>query len=230
MVFLLRMNSMDTAEQHRQRIRQLHETYRAKKREIVCRLREFSECLSKKNDEEVFSEMAFCILTPQSKARSCWDAIQTVKRRNLLLTGSEKDIKRNLRGVRFHNKKAHFLVKAREFFQNPSGLSVISALKQFTDARECREWLVKNIKGLGYKEASHFLRNIGLGGQIAILDRHILKNLCQFGVIRKIPASLSRAQYVMIEQKMAAFSREIQIPLDHLDLLLWYTETGEIFK
>jgi len=38
------------------------------------------------------------------------------------------------------------------------------------------EWLVKNLTGLGYKEAGHFLRNIG-SGKIAILDRHILRNL-----------------------------------------------------
>jgi len=90
--------------------------------------------------------------------------------------------------------------------------------------------LVKSIKGIGYKEASHFLRNIGLGEDLAILDRHILKNLKLLGVIEKIPKSLSRKKYFEIEGKMYEFAKEIQIPIGCLDLLLWYKQTGEIFK
>ncbi len=93
-----------------------------------------------------------------------------------------------------------------------------------------REWLVKDVKGIGYKEASHFLRNIGFGKQIAILDRHILKNLKLYGVIGDIPKMLSRKKYFEIEKKMMDFSKEIEIPMSHLDLLFWYKETGEIFK
>ena len=89
---------------------------------------------------------------------------------------------------------------------------------------------MKNLTGLGYKEAGHFLRNIGFGERIAILDRHILKNLYSLGVIEEIPASLSGKKYLDIEKKMADFSKEMHIPLSHLDLLLWSKETGEIFK
>ena len=94
-----------------------------------------------------------------------------------------------------------------------------------------RDWLVQNIKGFGYKEASHFLRNIGLGRNIAILDRHILKNLKRYGVITKIPASVgSRKVYMDIEDKMRRFSNQVNIPLDALDLLFWSFQTGFIFK
>ena len=84
--------------------------------------------------------------------------------------------------------------------------------------------------GIGYKEASHFLRNIGYGEDIAILDRHILKNLKLLNVISDIPASLSKKQYLLIEKKMKQFSKKINISLSHLDLLLWYREAGEVFK
>jgi len=83
---------------------------------------------------------------------------------------------------------------------------------------------------MGYKEASHFLRNIGLGKDMAILDRHILKNLKAFGVINDIPRALSRKKYLEIEEKMRKFSHEIGIPISHLDLLFWSRQTGEIFK
>jgi N-glycosylase/DNA lyase len=89
---------------------------------------------------------------------------------------------------------------------------------------------VENVKGLGYKEASHFLRNIGLGEDLAILDRHILKNLALLGVIKEVPTSPTKRIYLEIERKMTAFSKESKIPMGHLDLLLWYKEAGEVFK
>jgi N-glycosylase/DNA lyase len=94
-----------------------------------------------------------------------------------------------------------------------------------------RDWLVENIKGYGYKEASHFLRNIGLGRDIAILDRHILKNLKRYGVISKIPDSVgSRKVYLDIEERMRRFSKRSGIPMDALDLVFWSMQTGFIFK
>lgn len=89
---------------------------------------------------------------------------------------------------------------------------------------------MKNVKGMGYKEASHFLRNIGLADDLAILDRHILKNLKIFGIIEEIPKSLSKKKYLEIEEKMRNLANEVNIPLSHLDLLFWSKETGEIFK
>ncbi len=94
---------------------------------------------------------------------------------------------------------------------------------------ESREWLIKNVKGLGRKEASHFLRNIG-HQDLAILDRHILKNLVRVGAIGRLPKTLTTKRYSAIEQKFLQFSHTIGIPMDELDLLFWSLETGEILK
>ena len=98
------------------------------------------------------------------------------------------------------------------------------------DVYKQRDWLVANIKGFGYKEASHFLRNIGFGEEIAILDRHILRNLVALRVIKKNPQSISKIMYMEIEDKMKLFAKKIDIPLSHLDIVFWCKETGEIFK
>jgi len=98
------------------------------------------------------------------------------------------------------------------------------------DTLNTREWLVRNVKGIGYKEASHFLRNIGLGKDLAILDVHILRNLKRYGVIKDPPKTLTRKNYLDVEEKMKEFSRDIGIPMDELDLLFWSRETGVIFK
>jgi N-glycosylase/DNA lyase len=93
-----------------------------------------------------------------------------------------------------------------------------------------RDWLVENIKGIGYKEASHFLRNIGFGENLAILDVHILRNLKKVGVIKELPKSITKKRYLNIENKFKKFSDRIKIPMAHLDLLFWSLETGKIFK
>ena len=74
------------------------------------------------------------------------------------------------------------------------------------------------------------MRNLGMGRDLAILDRHILKNLLAFGVINEIPSSMTRKKYLEIEERMSIFSSDEGIPMDHLDLLFWYMEAGEIFK
>ncbi len=107
-----------------------------------------------------------------------------------------------------------------------------SFIESFENPEALRDFFAsdKGIKGLGYKEASHFLRNIGLSGY-AILDKHILNSLREMGVIgKRMRPPATRARYLAIEKKLARFSREIGIDMDHLDLLLWSRKTGEILK
>ena len=197
------------------------------KPQIESRLQDFSRIWKQASEEELFRELVFCLLTPQSKARTCWRAVERLERKCMIKEAGPEEITRELVGVRFNLRKGDYICLARSRF---SSCSLRDTLAGFSDAFAAREWLVANIKGLGYKEASHFLRNIGLGGDLAILDRHILKNLALLGVIDEVPASPSKKLYLEIEKKMIDFSREAKIPMPHLDLLLWYKEAGEVFK
>lgn len=175
--------------------------------------------------------MIFCLLTPQSKAKSCFEAVKQLVAKRACLKGSASDISKIIKGkVRFHNNKAKYIVEARKLFLRGNRVDIRSKLKSFANIIDLREWLVGNIKGLGYKEASHFLRNIGKGGNIAILDRHILKNLKLLGVIKEIPKTITKKTYFEIEKKMLNFAKKIGIPADKLDLILWRKQTGEYFK
>lgn len=207
----------------------LMQLYSEKKSEFKKRLQDFNQVFQE-SDERVFAEMAFCLCTPQSKATSCWNAVSSLMKNNLLFSGNEEQIRPFLNAVRFSENKSKYIIAARNFFTNESELQIKNKLKSFANTQEAREWLVENIKGFGMKEASHFLRNIGLGNDLAILDVHILKNLERFGVIKEIPKSLTPKKYVEIEQQMKDFSKKIDIPFDEMDLLLWSKETGHIFK
>lgn len=198
------------------------EIYKEKREELERKLKEFKEILQK-SDEEVFAELCFCLCTPQTRARAADMAISTLKRESLLLYGDEGSIASVLRrnGVRFPEPKARYIVAARAHLKSLKNLP--------SDVFKAREWLVKNVKGLGYKEASHFLRNIGYEG-LAILDRHILRGMKEAGIIEKVPKNLTRKTYFMLEKKFLQFAKNLGIRPEALDLVMWADKTGEIFK
>ncbi|MBN1501351.1 MAG: N-glycosylase/DNA lyase [Spirochaetes bacterium] len=204
--------------------------YNKIKPEITDRIKEFKNIWLKSTEEEIFAELVFCIMTPQSKARSCGKALQILKEKNLIMEGSSEEIAKNINIVRFRNNKASYIVNARKLLSENGSLKIKKKLINAGSPSEMRYWLVSNIKGIGFKEASHFLRNTGFGGSLAILDRHILKNMLLLSVINEIPASIPPKRYMELEQKLLNFAKKIKIPPDHLDFVLWYKEAGEVYK
>lgn len=206
--------------EHLQGLRNLYE---ARREAIQSRLIDFSRIPS----AGYFYELLYCLMTPQSSAENAERVVEILK--SLQFESADIDPEPILRTkehyIRFHRTKARLLSKVK------SEMPVITGvLSNGSPAWDMREWLVRNVKGLGYKEATHFLRNIGKNGGLAILDRHILRNLKRYGVVRTLPKSLSKKQYFRIEKRFSEFAERIGIPVDHLDLLFWSMETGEIRK
>lgn len=201
------------------------------KPQIEKRLDEYREIWEKGSNEDIHAELCFCILTPQSKARNAWKAITEMRKDGILFKGSAEELSKYLNIVRFKNNKAKYLLEIREKMTDEKGeIKTKDFFSFFLSVEEKREWIVGNIKGMGYKEAGHFLRNIGFGSDIAILDRHILKNLVRLEIIEEIPKTLTKKRYLEIEDKMKKYCEVVEIPMDHIDLFLWYLEVGEIFK
>jgi N-glycosylase/DNA lyase len=211
-------------------IHEIRSIYEQKRVEICLRLEEFKEIWQNGADEEIFAELVFCILTPMARGKMCCVAVENMLKRGALFNGDAHEIKKELVGARFIHKKTAYIIEARERFLNNGTVSLRSIISGKNGGHEAREWLAQNVKGIGYKEASHFLRNIGFEENLAILDRHILKNLKLLKVIDGIPDSLTKRQYLHTESKMLAFSKAVCIPMSHLDFVMWYKETGEILK
>ncbi len=202
----------------------------AKGEAIRARLEHFSR-VGRGDDRILFEELCFCILAIQSTARGSDAALRGLAQEGLLWSGERRVVARYLRRrTRFHNHKAEYIVRARERFFPPGHPTLKTTLDRFASPRDAREWLVREVDGIGYKEASHFLRNVGRGGDLAILDRHILANLVYHRVIGRIPKSLTHRRYLTIESRARVFAEALGISLGTLDLLLWSRETGEIFK
>ena len=210
-------------------VKELKLLYAEIRPEIEGRIKDFKSTGKNMDKSELFYELGFCLFTPQSKATMCWNSICSIKK-NMKKNHRSKEILPLLNGVRFKYKKAGYFEEAQKKWHGFKETPFYDDLFSFTDSREMREHLVKNIKGLGYKEASHFLRNIGKGDELAILDRHILKNLRLLGIIESVPKSITKNSYLDIEKRMASFAKKISIPLSHLDFVMWYKEAGRVFK
>jgi len=182
------------------------------------RIRNFINNCSIKDDECLFGELCFCLLTPQSRARICRGAINKLKTDKKLFTANLEELKNYLKGVRFPNVKAGRIVEARE---------KLPELKKNLNlsSEELREWLMNNIKGLGLKESSHFMRNIGFKG-LPIIDAHIQNFLRKIGFYTKI-GSLTRKQYLELENKFLELAKELDIPVEELDIAIWLYQSGE---
>ena len=208
---------------------EIEKLYESIKEEIDKKIDEYKEAFNYDN-KDFFAEIAFCILTPQSKALNAWKIIQTLKENDLLFTADSDTLENYLNSIRFKKTKAKRLVSLREKLSINGSLEAKKIIFNGDDVFKIREWLVKNIDGFGYKEASHVLRNLGFGEDIAILDRHILRNLLKLEVIDEIPKTLTPKKYMDIEEKMRKYSSKIDISMDRLVLLFWYNEVNYLFK
>lgn len=182
------------------------------------------------NEELIFEEMCFCILTPQSSAKQAMKAIKELKEHNLLDKGSQEQKEPFVKNVRFFRTKAKRLVLVQEKFPKNKIKKILINAGLPKEPHKTREFLVKEVNGYGLKEASHFLRNIGFGNNIAILDRHILKNLKECNVIKEIPKTINKKNYLEIEEKMRSFCKKNKLNFAELDLIFWSNEANDVLK
>jgi len=192
-----------------------------KKRKIIIKKR-LDEFKAKSRDKrQKFLELCFCLCTPQSNAARVARVIHE-KNMDKLMTCEWSELSGMLRtNARFHNNKAKYIIEARKYIADIHKLPDDSVI--------AREFLVKNIKGLGYKEASHYLRNIGYRN-ICIIDRHVINLMHELKVFKSNNPPKNPKEYLSMEQKVKDYAKKIKIDVDELDLLLWSIKTGFVFK
>ena len=186
------------------------------------RISEFKR-LGRESSREIFKELCFCILCANYSAERSIRIQREIDDGFLTLPPSQLIRRLREMGHRFPRSRASYIIAARRY--SDSIKDVISSLN---DPREIREWLIRNIQGIGPKEASHFLRNIGYS-DLAIIDFHILDLLDRYGIVEK-PKTMTKSRYLRIEDELRRLSRDVGLSLAELDLYLWYIETGKILK
>jgi N-glycosylase/DNA lyase len=184
-------------------------------KQVEEKLREFEGNI-RLTPEEKFLELCFCILVANMSLEKTLEVWKNIGKGFLSL--SEDRLKEKLKelGYRFYNR-AEYIVADRKFIKD---------LDAAVASKNPREWLVKNVKGIGWKEASHFLRNLGFK-DFAILDRHVLKILVENKIIAK-PKALTKTFYLETEEKLRKVAKKLGISLAELDLYLFYLDAGKV--
>lgn len=191
------------------------------KTKIDKKIQEFKN-QSKKPIDEIFKELCFCILTANFNAEKSIKIQEEMG--NCFLTDNKDELSKKLRkyGHRFPNKRAEYISQSLKCKDK------LKEVLQSHDKKAIRDWIVNNVDGLGYKECSHFLRNIGFD-DYAIIDFHIIDVLSNYKLIKK-PKTITKNKYIEIENILKKLAKETNLTLAELDLYLWYMETGKILK
>jgi len=193
---------------------------------VESRIDEFLE-VNKKDTYAWFEELTYCLLTAYSSAKRgqlCVDALCDC---GALLDGEIGEVAETLRlqGHRFAVRRAEYIVEARKLAPD-----LKRTIEGFSNARDARKWLVENVKGLGWKESSHFLRNVGYF-DVAILDRHIVSNMREHGLIQDDgKKGLTKRRYLEYERLLEYVAERVGMTLGEMDLYLWYRKTGKVLK
>lgn len=185
------------------------------------RIKEFKN-INKKSNEELFNELCFCLLTANFNAEKTIKIQNEMGRCFLSNTKDQLEEKLKKHGHRFPNKRAEYIHNARTCKDK------LNEVISFHDKKALREWIVNNVQGLGYKETSHFLRNVGFD-DYAIIDFHIIDLLVRYNLIKR-PKTITKNKYLEIEKILRKIAEKTNLTLAELDLYLWYIETGKILK
>lgn len=185
------------------------------------RINEFKK-INRNSNDELFQEMCFCILTANYNAEKSIKIQNEIQ--NCFSTDSTDELSKKLKnyGHRFPNTRAKYISESLKCKDK------LKDIVKFHDKQALRNWIVNNVKGLGYKEASHFLRNIGFDNY-AIIDFHIIDILYDNKLIQK-PKTITKNKYLEIEDLLKKIAKKTNLTLAELDLYLWYIETGKILK
>ncbi len=183
-----------------------------------------SEFAAFRKGGDLFPELCYCLMTANARADAAWKTQAECGKQLVCLPPAllAKTLLKNK--VRFHNTKAKRICEARRLAPR-----LREIVYSFKNGREAREWLVVNVKGLGWKEASHFLRNVGFS-DVAIIDRHVLRLMRQAKLISKTPSTLNERNYLALETLLERETKRLKMSLAELDLYLWSHETGVVLK
>lgn len=118
-------------------------------------------------------------------------------------------------------------VRAKQLAQTRSVLAkapLASRLAYSEAPKRLRRNLIAEIPGLGPKQASMFLRNIGKSYDLAILDSHVLRFLDMQGFLPTEKARINTVRnYEDTEQVVIDYAFSIGSPVGYLDLAIWAT-------
>jgi N-glycosylase/DNA lyase len=185
-------------------------------------------------ESQMWQQMCFCLLSPVTRfeaVRACMQRLEAHRVLNRLAENPRsvrsEEIRRLLSAqdqpCRFPGQKADRLLQAGYFFyEKAPAPGVRGFLRGFPKSLDARKALVDKVPGLGMKEASHFLRNVGHGANLAVLDIHVRRFLAEMRLVgESIAFSNSRVSYLKMERTLLSLAFNSGLEIGALDLAIW---------
>lgn len=130
------------------------------------------------------------------------------------------------RKYRFPNVRGSNIVKAAvTLYRENNGL--IELLKSFRSEKEARSYLSENVSGIGLKEASHFLRNVGYSESLAIIDTHVISFLTEIGELSDEVTTVTPAVYMKLEETLTDLCNTFGLNMSIFDMAIWKYMRGK---
>ena len=193
-------------------------------------------------EDDLWRELVACILGSRVRFEVAHSAVDRIEKRRLLcqehrssrFDDYEQDILNalcgktiaedgvdNQRRYPFFRIRASQIRRAAERFYGSRG-SVHEFLDDVRGIREARRRLVSEVPGLGPKQASLFLRNIGYVANVAVLDVHVLTYMSWVGLTDTLVKSVSTIRkYETLEDSFIKHSYSFGYTPDRFDLAVW---------
>ncbi|MCK5602274.1 hypothetical protein KAR91_10405 [Candidatus Pacearchaeota archaeon] len=200
-------------------------------------------CWRKMREQDIWTELIACILGSQVSYEHAKSALAHLKEMGLLNAKEivinpliyEKSISQELSKPLYRPKRANGLgrkyrypiIRARHICQTTlsvynSGNSLKLMLHRARDEKSVRNTIMKYCKGIGPKQASLFLRNIGFGTNLAIIDTHIFNFMKHKNLITEsIDNIKSKYDYFNIEKDFIQYAESKNVSPGNLDLAIW---------
>ena len=185
---------------------------------------------SNQSEDNLWRELVACILGSRVRFEAAYSAVERMHDM-LLLSGSrratcfdqyEQDAGAALSGgYPFYRTRAKQIRHAAEHLYGTGG-SIRGVLNAARDGRGARRLLAAEVSGLGPKQASLFLRNIGYAKHVAVLDVHVLTYMNWVGLTDAPIKSVSTVrEYETLEDMFIEHAYSFGSAPDRFDLAVW---------
>jgi len=164
--------------------------------------------------EEMFYHLCFAVLAPQTTFKSNHRVTTHLREHDFMNKRlTRKTLEVIIKPTRFYRIKTERLIRLKKQFSN-----IFIMMMSDMDEELKREFLVKNVNGIGMKAASHFLRNMGYKN-LAIIDTHVIKFLgCE--------APKNKKEYLEIERRFRDIANKLDLYTAELDAIVWKRYSG----
>lgn len=189
-----------------------------------------------RSEQVLWRELSCCILSSQVQYSLASAAAKRIHDRRILTGSKETTYKRieqrlfnalaspldvvgSSQRYRFPRVRATQLARC---WMRLNSQTLTASLSEHTDPCSLRHWLVSEMCGLGPKQASMFMRNVGITYDMAVIDRHVIKYMASIGMIPSPSISItSLRSYERFETELSRHAVEHGFSVGVFDWAIW---------